>query len=49
MTARQTVPRLKAFAYAVRSLWGFYVIYGETGHRNLEMDWSHDNMRIIGL
>ena len=43
MTARQTVPRLKAFAYAVRFLWGFHVIYSETGHRNLEMDWTHDN------
>ena len=42
MTARRTVPRLEAFAYAVRSLWGFYVIYGETGHGNLEMDRSHD-------
>ena len=42
MTARQTVPRLEAFAYAVRSLWGFQVIYGETGHGNLEMDRSHD-------
>ena len=42
MTARRTVPRLKAFAYAVRSLWGFHVIYGETGHGNLEMDRSHD-------
>ena len=43
MTVRRTVPRLKAFAYAVRSLWGFHVIYGETGHGNLEMDRSHDN------
>ena len=43
MTARQTVPRLKAFAYAGRSLWGFHVIYNETGHGNLEMDRSHDN------
>ena len=43
MTARQTVPRLEAFAYVVRSLWGFHFIYGETGHENLEMDWSHDN------
>ena len=43
MTARRTVPRLKAFAYTVRSLWGFHVIYGETGPGNLEMDWSHDN------
>ena len=42
MTARRTVPRLEAFAYAVRSLWGFHVIYGETGHGNLEMDRSHD-------
>ena len=40
-TAEQTVPRLEA-AYTMRSLWGFHVIYGETGHRNLEMDWSHD-------
>ena len=44
MTARRTVPRLEAFAYAVRSLWGFQVIYGETGHGNLEMD---DTMTII--
>ena len=43
MTARQTVPRLKAFVYAVRSLWGFHVIYGETGHGNWKTDWSHDN------
>ena len=43
MTARQTVPRLKAFAYTVRSLWGFHVIYNKTGHGNLEMNWSHDN------
>ena len=42
MTVRQTVPRLKAFAYAVRSLWGFHVIYGKTGHGNLEIDLSHD-------
>ena len=35
MTARQTVPRLKAFAYAVRSLWGFHVIYDGTGHGKL--------------
>ena len=46
MTARQTVPRLEAFAYAVRSLWGFHVIYGETGHGNLEMDRSHDTYSI---
>ena len=43
MTVRQTVSCLEAFAYAVRSLWGFHVIYGETSHGNLEMDWSHDN------
>ena len=43
MTARQTVPRLEAFAYAMRSLSGFHVIYGETSHGNLEVDWSHDN------
>ena len=47
MTARQTVPRLEAFAYAVRSLWGFHMIYGETGHGNLEMDRSHDSRLII--
>ena len=35
MTARQTVPRLEAFAYAVRSLWDFHVIYGEAGHGKL--------------
>ena len=46
MTARQTVPRLEAFDYAVRSLWGFHVIYGETGHGNLETDRSHDSMYI---
>ena len=46
MTARQTVPRLKAFAFAVRSLWDFHMIYGETGHGNLEMDRSHDNIYI---
>ena len=46
MTARRTVPRLKAFAYAVRSLWGFHVIYGETGHGNLEMDSSHDTLAL---
>ena len=33
ITARQTVPRLKAFAYAVSSLWGFHMIYGGAGHR----------------
>ena len=52
MTARQTIPRLDAFTYAVRSVWGFQVIYGETGHGNLEMDWSHDNIhhyRLFGL
>ena len=43
MIARQTIPCLEAFAYAVRSLWGFHVIYSETGHGNLEMDWSHDS------
>ena len=47
MTARRTVSRLEAFAYAVRSLWGFHVIYGETGHGNLEMDRSHDSMTLI--
>ena len=47
MTARRTVPRLEAFAYAVRSLWGFHVIYGETGHGNLEMDRSHDTRAFI--
>ena len=46
MTTRRTVPRLEAFAYAVRSLWGFHVIYGETGHGNLEMDRSHDIYNI---
>ena len=35
MTARRTVPRLEAFAYAVRSLWGFHVIYGGAGHGKL--------------
>ena len=35
MTARQTVPCLEAFAYAVRSLWDFHVIYGGTGHGKL--------------
>ena len=47
MTARQTASRLKTFAYAVRSLWGFhviYVIYDEICHVNLEMDRSHDNI-----
>ena len=47
MTARRTVPRLEAFAYAVRSLWGFHVIYGETGHGNLERDRSHDSFSFI--
>ena len=50
MTARQIVPRLEAFAYAMRSLWGFhviYVIYGENGHGNLEMDRSHDNNPLL--
>ena len=42
MTARQTVLRLEAFAYAVRFLWGFHVIYSKTGHENLKMDWSYD-------
>ena len=28
MPTRQTVPRLEALVYAVRSLWGFHVIYG---------------------
>ena len=32
MPTRQTVPRLEALAYAVRSLWGFHVIYGGAGH-----------------
>ena len=32
MPTRQTVLRLEAFAYAVRSLWDFHVIYGEAGH-----------------
>ena len=27
MPIRQTVPRLEALAYAVRSLWSFHVIY----------------------
>ena len=49
MTARQTVPRVEAFAYAVRSLWGFHVIYGETGHGNLEMDRSHDRFLPLAL
>ena len=35
MTTRRTVPRLKAFGYAVRSLWGFHVIYDGTGHGKL--------------
>ena len=35
MTTRQTVPRLEAFAYAVRSLWGFHAIYGGAGHGKL--------------
>ena len=35
MTARQTVPRLKDFAYAVKSLSGFHMIYGEAGPRKL--------------
>ena len=35
MTARQTVPRLEAFAYAVRSLWSFHVIYSGAGHGEL--------------
>ena len=38
MTAKQIVPCLEAFVYAVGSLWGFHVIYGETGHKNLEMN-----------
>ena len=32
MPTRQTVPRLEALAYAVRSLWGFHVIYGGASH-----------------
>ena len=32
MPTRQTVPRLEALAYAVRSLWGFHVIYGGACH-----------------
>ena len=35
MTTRRTVPRLEAFAYAVRSLWVFHVIYDGTGHGKL--------------
>ena len=38
MTARQTVLCLKAFAYMMRSLWGFNVICGKTGHENLEIN-----------
>ena len=32
MPTRRTVPRLEVLAYAVRSLWGFHVIYGGAGH-----------------
>ena len=46
MTARQTVPCLEAFPYAVRSLSGFHVIYSEIGHGNLEMDQSHDSILV---
>ena len=49
MTARRTVPRLEAFVYAARSLWGFHVIYGETGHGNLETDRSHDSLKFFML
>ena len=47
MTARQTVHRLEAFAYTVKSLWGFHMIYSKTGHGNLEMDRLHDNNLLL--
>ena len=47
MTVRQTVSHLKAFVYAIKSLWGFHMIYGETGHGNLETDQSHDTRTIF--
>ena len=47
MPTRRTIPRLEALAYAVRSLWGFHVIYGGAGHRDMGMGRSHDIWLVL--
>ena len=47
MPTRQTVPRLEALGYVVRSLWGFHVIYGSHGEYGNGQ--SHDKNTILIL